>query len=109
MKLAILVIYMSVVIVMWRNVKLVQPLKAVFCASVPEFLVIIVVVNVWLVDSLIPSPMDAHRETDGTRGQGIVAFFISTPLALVASVGWYALRRMADPVLKKTPIEWSWR
>ena len=88
------VIYIIVTVIMWRNIEMKLTFKALFCLLVVPIFFIGIAVNLWLFDVIFPEMFDIHANArSGYQGgeKGLFATFMSLPLAVALSYGWYRL------------------
>ncbi len=95
----VLVIYVPIVVVFWRNVNLSQPWKATFSLTIFPLFVVAMGFNIWFTNEYAGWLLDylASAKARGSiRSEIIAAFMASTPIALLICLVWYGLIRALD-------------
>ena len=87
--------YLITFFVFWRNIKLTQPWKALFCATIFPVFIIALPLNIWITDEYMPWLwqifIDAQQEDHLSKQESELAFLVSCPIALIIGFVWYLL------------------
>jgi len=100
----VVLIYVPVTVIYWRNVKLSQPWKAIFCLTICPVFVVAILFNIaftnryagWLLDDLASAKAHGWVQSEGSS-----AFMVSVPIALVICLAWYGVIRACDYLTNK--------
>ena len=90
-------LYLTVTSIVWRNVKLLQPWKAIFCLTIFPVFAIALVVNVWLSNRYLPWLIEEISRAQSGKGEALLGFLATTPLAWLIGYLWFlALRWLSQ-------------
>jgi hypothetical protein len=98
-------IYSTVVVIFWRNVKLSQPWKAIFSLTICPMFLAAMVLNIWLTNKYAGWLLDelaSATARGANESKNIAAFMASCPIAFAICLVWYGVMRALDALTKKS-------
>lgn len=100
----LIVLYIPVTWIFWRNVSLSGFWKALFCLTIVPLFFVGMVFNFFLTDLYAPWLIDVFRATQArsVRLEALIAFVISCPVAIGLSLVWYKLISWFDTGTRKS-------
>jgi hypothetical protein len=99
-----LLIYVTVVIIFWRNAKLSQPWKAIFSLTICPVFIVAMVFNIWVTNEYagwLLGKLASATASGDDRSRNMAAFMASSPIALLICCIWYGLMRALDSLTEK--------
>lgn len=106
--------YLAGTAVFWKNIPLTGGRRTFFSLSIIPVFLLAMFFNIWLTEHLFPSLMNAFADerqqnaamlAEGIRvkrsSEGLLAFVVSAPIALIISYLWYTLFRSMERANEK--------